>query len=448
MTPTTPVAAKPLQAAPDFAAATRTDKKTITTWALWDLGSAAFNAVLITFVFSVYLTESVGKNIDSRFSATSWFGWAIAAGGVLIALIAPVIGQRSDARGTRRRSVRFWSIITVALMFSLFFIRNDAPIYFWLGIGILAIASVTFELGEVSYFAMLNQISTPDNVGRVSGFGWAAGYFGGIILLASCYFGFIAGDGGLLGISTEAGFNIRLVAALSALWFLIFAVPVMLRVPEIPPNPQIATGGIRTSYAQLFNTLKTLWRTDRSAVYFLISSALFRDGVAAVFTFGAILAVSVYELSPGDVLLFGIAANVVAGLGAIGCGFLDDRFGPKPVILGSLFLMVADSVVLYFVSGPKNFWIFGLILCLFVGPIQSSSRTFLSRMAPQGHEGEMFGLYATTGRAVSWLAPMAFSAAVVHFGSDRAGIFGIGIVLLMGALVLLFVKEPRQSMLE
>ncbi|MDO4761033.1 MAG: MFS transporter [Corynebacterium sp.] len=444
-TPTEPCEV-PSSEIPDFSATRRTDKTTVLCWALWDMGSAAFNAVLVTFVFSVYLISSVGENINSRFSASSWYSLAIAAGGIAIALLAPVLGQRSDARGTRRKSVRRWTTVTFLLMLTLFFIRDDAPMYFWVGISIMAIASVTYELAEVSYFAMLNQISTEKNVGRISGFGWSLGYFGGIILLAICYFGFIAGDGGLFAFPTEGGFNVRMVAIFAAAWFIIFCLPVMFRVPEVPPNPSIMSGGVKTSYVELFRTIATLWRKQRSSVFFLISSAIFRDGVAAVFTFGAILAVSVFGLSASDVLVFGIAANLIAGFGALGAGYLDDKFGPKPVILVSLVSMVITAGILFVVEGPKNFWIFGLILCLFVGPIQSSSRTFLSRMAPAGHEGQMFGLYATTGRAVSWLAPLAFTAFVWIFGTDRAGILGIGLVLLAGAGVLIFVREPRPAL--
>ena len=422
----------------------RTDKTTVVLWSLWDLGSAAFNAVLITFVFSVYLTDSVGKTIDSRFTPTTWLAIAIGIGGMFIALLAPVIGQRSDARGTRRRSVRVWTLVTIVIMLSLYFIRNDDPIYFWLGITILAVGSVTYELGEVSYFAMLNQVSTEKNVGRVSGFGWALGYFGGIFLLLICYFGFIADDGGYLHISTEGGLNVRLVAIMSALWFLVFGLPVMFRVPEIAPNPNIGSDGFVESYKELWHTLRRLWRKDRSSVFFLISSAIFRDGLAGVFTFGAILAVSVYGLDAGDVLIFGIAANLISALGAVVCGYFDDIFGPKPVIMVSLVSMIAMCFILYFVSGPTNFWIYGLILTLFVGPAQSSSRTFLSRMAPPGYEGQMFGLYATTGRAVSWMAPAAFSLFSMLFGGDRAGIFGIAVILLAGALVLMKVKEPTK----
>lgn len=415
-------------------------KKPVFSWALWDWGSAAFNAVLVTFVFSVYLTSSVGKEIPD---ATGKYSFIMAVAGVAIAVFAPVQGRLSDVRGTRRRSVRLWTLVTFVLMAALFFVRNDAPSYFWIGAVIMAVASVTFQFAEVPYFAMLRQVSTPANVGRVSGIGWAAGYFGGIFLLLACYVGFIAGDGGLLGLSTAGGLNIRLVAVFAAVWFLIFGLPVMFRIPEISPDPTAGPVGFLDSYRQLFSEIRDLWRTDRNAIWFLLAAAVFRDGLAGVFSFGAILAVSVYEINASDVLLFGVAANVVSAIGAVVAGFLDDHFGPKPVIMFSLICMIIDAVVLFFVSGPTMFWIFGLILCLFVGPAQSAARTFLTRVSPEGREGQMFGLYATTGRAVSWLAPTAFGAFVFLFGSDRGGILGIGLILLVGCVLLAMVKAPQ-----
>lgn len=417
-----------------------TSKRPVLSWAAWDWGSAAFNAVLVTFVFSVYLTDSVGKHVDNP---TGKFSFAMAMSGVAIALFAPIQGRLSDVRGTRRRSVRVWTVVTFLLMLSLFFVRNDAASYFWLGVGIMAIASVTFQFAEVPYFAMLRQVSTPSNLGRVSGFGWAAGYFGGIFLLLACYVGFIAGDGGALGLSTAHGFNIRMVAVFAAVWFLVFGAPVMFKVPEISPDPTAPRVGFLGSYKQLFGEVKDLWRTDRNSVWFLIAAAIFRDGLAGVFAYGAILAVKVYGISAGDVLLFGVAANVVSALGAVVAGYLDDWLGPKPVIIFSLVAMVIDAVVLYFVEGPTMFWIFGLILCLFVGPAQSAARTLLSRFSPEGREGQMFGLYATTGRAVSWMAPTAFGIFVSLMGADRAGIIGIGLTLAIGCVLIAMVKTPR-----
>lgn len=421
----------------------RTDRATVVSWASWDWGSAAFNAVMVTFIYSVYLVESVGEDLPGDTPTSTWFSAAMAVAGVVIAVLAPVQGRRADAKGARRKSLIAWTLVTIALMVGQFFVRDDAS-WFWPGVIMLAVAAVTFEFAEVSYFAQLRQVSTPDNVGRVSGFGWSAGYFGGIFLLLICYVGFISGEGGMLGLPTDDGMNIRLVALLSAGWFLIFALPTFLRVPEIPAQPN-EDSGYAQSYRRLFSEIRELWHADRRTIKFLVAQAIFRDGLAGVFSFGAILAVTVYGLSAADVLLFGVAANVVAALGSLAAGFIDDRFGPRPVIMWSLGLMVAVAVALLFVDGPAWFWPLGLALCLFVGPAQAASRSFLARVAPEGREGQMFGLYITTGRAVSWMSPAAFAIFTWAFGTDRAGIAGIALVLGIGMIVFAFVpREPAR----
>ncbi|NNG37612.1 MFS transporter [Nakamurella aerolata] len=420
-----PVAAEP-QAPP---------RAQVWAWGLWDWGSAAFNAVIITFIFSVYVTsvDAVGGNVSRP---GTWYAWSLALAGLFIALLAPVTGQRADAGGHRKRSLGIWTYLVVAIMFALFLVRDDGAGYFWLALALLGAASVFASFAEVSYFAMLRQVSTPATVGRVSGFGWAMGYFGGIVLLVISYFGFIAGEDGsatkgFLGISAEAGLNVRLVAVLAAAWFAIFALPVLLKVPEVPRQAAGRRVGFFASYRVLFKDLAGLWRTDRNAVYFLLASALFRDGLAAIFTLGAVLANTVYGISTADVLIFGIAANVVSAVGALVGGRLDDKIGAKGVIVVSLIGLVVTALVLLMVSGQLMFWIFGLILVLFVGPAQSAARTYLTRIAAVGREGQMFGLYTTTGRAVSFLAPGLFALFSGVFGNDRWGI--IGIVLVLGA---------------
>lgn len=414
----------------------------VVAWALWDWGSAAYNAVILTFVFSVYLTGAVGDDLPGPISVNSWLGWSTGAAGLLIAVLAPVIARRADAAGRRKRAVTVWTAVTIATMAGLFFVEDDYS-FLALGLVLLGLGSIFFELASVSYNAMLVQVSTPGTVGRVSGFGWAMGYVGGIVLLLAVYVGTITGDGGLLGLSTDNGFNIRVVALVAAGWFLVFAIPLLLRVPEVPPSKdRVAALGVLDSYRALFADLRSLYRSHPHTLYFLGASALFRDGLAAVFSFGAVLAVTVYGIAADDVLIFGVAANVVAAAGALAAGFLDDRIGPKAVIVGSLVGMLVAGTVLLVVSGPTMFWIFGLALCLFVGPAQSASRTFLVRLSPPGREGELFGLYATTGRAVSFLAPTLFGLSTFVFAADRAGIVGILVVLAAGLLALLPVRRP------
>ncbi|MET4613769.1 UMF1 family MFS transporter [Rhodococcus sp. PvR044] len=425
-------------------------RKQVFAWGLWDWGSAAFNAVIVTFVFSVYLTDAVGDDLPGSISASTWLGWSLGASGLLIAVLAPVTGQRSDATGHRRRSLAFLTAAVVVVMAAMFLIE-DRYQYLWAGLALLGIGSVLFTLAEVPYSAMLRQVSTPANVGRVSGFGWAMGYFGGIVLLLVCYFGFIVGDGdtrGLLGLSTDGGFNIRMVALVAALWFAAFAIPVLVAVPELPrteADPGAAQAGFFASYGVLWQDLKELWTADRRTVGFLFASALFRDGLAGVFTFGAVLAVNVYGIASSDVLLFGVAANVVSGVAALAAGRFDDTLGPKTVIVASLVAMLVAGGILLVVSGPVAFWVFGLLLCVFVGPAQSASRTFLVRITPTGREGQMFGLYATTGRAVSFLAPTLFGVFAWLFASDRAGIVGLLVVLALGLAAVLPVRAPERD---
>jgi MFS transporter, UMF1 family len=416
----------------------------IAAWAAWDWGSAAFNAVIVTFVFTVYLTDSVGVDLPGNISANTWFGWSLGIAGFFVAILAPVTGQRADAGGRRKLSVGVWTGLTVLIMAAMFAVKDEYQ-YLWLGLVLLGLGSIFFEFAEVSYNAMLRQVATPANIGRVSAFGWAMGYFGGIVLLLVCYVGFIHPDVGWFGVTAEDGQNIRVVALFAAAWFAVFAIPVLVKVPEITGLPRSKRAGFLASYRVLFRDLATLYRTERHTVYFLGASALFRDGLNAVFTFGAVLAVTVYGINSADVLIFGVAANVISAIGALTAGRFDDRWGPKRIIVISLSGMLTAGTILLFVSGPTAFWIFGLILCLFVGPAQSSSRTFLARLAPPGHEGQLFGLYATTGRAVSFLAPVLFGLFTYLFGTDRAGMIGILLVLAGGLVALWPVHPPEQA---
>ncbi|MEJ7770580.1 MAG: MFS transporter, partial [Geodermatophilaceae bacterium] len=149
----------------------------VLSWGLWDWGSAAYNAVILTFVFSVYLTDSVGADLPGSISANSYLAWSIGIAGLFIALLAPVTGQRADAGGHRKLSLGVWTGLVVVATAGLFFVRDEYS-YLWLGLVLLALGSIFFEFASVSYNAMLRQVSTPDNIGRVSGFGWAMGYFG------------------------------------------------------------------------------------------------------------------------------------------------------------------------------------------------------------------------------------------------------------------------------
>ena len=440
-------------------AGTAAGKGQVIAWAAWDWGSAAFNAVMTTFVFTVYLTS---KAFGGEDEASAVLGSALAVAGAAIALLAPVTGQRSDTGGRRK----LWlgvNTAAVAVLTGLCFFVFPRPEFLLLGVTLIALGNIFFEFAGVNYNAMLVQVSTPANIGKISGFGWASGYVGGIVALLIVLQLFVQPSIDWFGASTEESLNIRLVAVFSALWFLVFALPVMFAVPEVPKGKQ-ANPGFFASYGLLARRVRAIYRTSPHTIYFLLASAIFRDGLAAVFTFGGIIAAGTVGFDLKQVIFFAIFGNVVAAAGALLGGLLDDRAGPKAVIIGSLTgLLIAGSALLALGNGTYSFfgmnwagsttfWVFGLFLCLFVGPAQSSSRAYLARLAPHGESGELFGLYATTGRAVSFLAPALFTLCitiatpfVAPGEAQRWGILGIMAVLLAGLLVMLPVKSPEQT---
>jgi UMF1 family MFS transporter len=429
-----------------------TKKRGTFSWALWDWAEQPYPTIMQTFIFPVYLAGAVataGDNADTK------LGWATTIAGILLALIAPVLGRRSDQSGKRKFWLMFNTYVLVAIMVASFFIEPK-PEYFVMGLVLYGLGSVVQESAFINYYAMLKSVTTEKNIGRVSGYAWALGYAGGIILLCVSLFGFILPET-VFGAPSENGMSVRIVFLFSAAWTLMFSIPMLLNVPEIARKD----GGrgretILQSYKALWGQLKSLRAQAPETFKFLVSSAIYRDGLAGVFTFGAVLGSLAFGFSQTQIILFGIAANIVAGVGAAIGGRLDDVIGSRSVIIGSLVgLIIAGSGVFIFAGeGVITYWIGGLLLCLFVGPAQASSRTFVSRFTPHGREGEVFGLYQTTGRAVSflsgafWSISIAIGGAVT--GAENAtiyGVLGLMVILIVGLLLLLRV-HPRPQVLE
>ena len=450
-------------------------------WGLWDWGSAAFNAVITTFVFTVYLvSDSFGPKADNE-SALS-IGLAVA--GLFIALLAPVTGQRSDRGGRTVFWLGGYTAVVVVVSALLFLVRPE-PGYLWLGIVLLGVGNIFFELASVNYNAILNHLASKDRIGAVSGLGWGMGYLGGIVLLLILYVALV-GPSPLISFPAGTGMGVRVAMLVSAVWFGLSALPVLINRSrrlgrtgaeasddevsegmasaepgrdragmEAEPEEAVSHQGehkesLLTSYKLLWRTLLQLHNFQPRLLWFLLAAAVFRDGLAGVFTYGGIIAQNTFGFSSGDVIIFAIVANIVAGIATIWAGRLDDRFGPRNVIMASLIILVVAGLLVFFLhtAGTVAFWILGLLLSACVGPAQSAARSFLARLIPEGQEGEIFGLYATTGRAVSFMAPMMYGifiylgTRVVGPGANYWGILGIVTVLATGLLLMLRVGDP------
>ncbi|MFJ4046027.1 MFS transporter [Microbacterium sp. NPDC089987] len=440
-------------------------KKQVVSWAMWDWALQPFNTVILTFVWiALYLTSrmflepsvresgmlSDGSYMNcnkSEYAASEychgltdlseWWGWANFAAGILILLLAPVLGQQADARGSKKKWVIGATIAIALIQFSLFFVEAD-PKFFWFGAFAVAIAAVVSEIGNVSYYAMLSEVSTPKNVGRVSGLGWGLGYIGGVVALVVCI-------PVLFLVGQDNALSFKLVAVICAVWTIVFSIPMFRNVPESPSYDTAEKVGFLRSYVVLAHSIAGLYRTNRPTFWFMLAAAVYRDGLAGVFAFGAVLAAQGFGFSFLEVIIFGLAANLVAGVSTLLAGRIDDAIGPRRLIIFALSGLVVMAFVVYALRdyGTIVFWICGLLLCAFVGPTQASSRSLLTRLTPPSQQGTIFGLYATTGRVASFLSPLAWSLFLAWFGGIVYGVLGIAVVLLIGLVLLLCVRFPK-----
>ncbi|MPV48945.1 MFS transporter [Pseudactinotalea sp. HY160] len=414
--------------------------KVVRAWGLWDFGQQAFNTVILTFVFSVYLTDAVASD-PTRGAAV--FSNAQAWAGLVMALLAPALGSWGDRVRNSRLLLAITTAATIACMALLWFTRPEDTFLVY-GAVLVAAAGLFSELAGVFYNAILLRISTPATYGRISGFAWGLGYLGGVLALVITLFGFVLDDG-LLGLPTENMANMRAIALLCAGWFLVFGLPLLVLAPKDLPREDEGRFNLAMAYGELARRVAHLWRNERRLLHFFVAAAVYRDGLSAVFAFAGVLAASAYGFSTEEVIYFGLAANLIAGVSTWLAGRADDRFGPRAVIITCLVAMVALGSVIAASGAPLVFWICGMAIAALVGPVQSASRSALARMSTAEQAGENFGLYATSGRAISFLAPALYTTLVRATDNPRMGILGILAVLLAGLLVFLPLRLPRTT---
>ncbi len=416
-------------------------RRAILGWCFYDWAMSAYNTVIGTFIFSVYFTRGVA---ESELAGTAQWGRAMALSGFVIAILSPVLGAIADRTGRRKPWLGLFTAATMVGTALLWFVRPD-PDYVLFALVVVALSNITFELANVFYNAMLPSLAPPGMTGRVSGWGWGLGYFGGLGCLVLALFGLVQATDPLFGlIGTADQANVRATALLVALWYGLFALPLFLFVAE-PPAAGVSAGrAIRDGMKALLDTLRAI-RRYANILRFLIASAFYRDGLNTLFAFGGIYAAGTFGMSFQDIVLFAIALNITSGLGAIGFAWIDDWIGAKRTILVSLIGLLAFGIPVLLVPSQGWFWGMALGLGVFVGPAQAAGRSMMARLAPPGMETEMFGLYALSGRAVAFFGPLFLSWATETFSSQRAGMATIVVFIMIGLVAMLSVREPNEA---
>ena len=412
-------------------------RRAIAAWCFYDWANSAFPTVIGTFIFGTYFTKAIAETPEA--GAAQW-GWALGLAGVAVALLSPVFGAIADQGGRRKPWLGAFTAICVIATSLLWFATPEPSSALW-ALTFVALASAAFEFTMVFYNSMLPEIAPESHVGRVSGWGWGLGYVGGLIALALCLYGFVQTATPWFGFSKDNAENIRAVVLLVAIWYAVFAVPLFLFTPDKPSTGLSLAASVRAGMRALAATIREV-RQYRNILCFLIARMLYTDGLGTLFAFGGIYAAGTFGMELGEVITFGIALNVTAGLGAAAFAWIDDWLGAKPVIIVSLLSLIGLSSAMLVIESVAWFWGLGIALGIFVGPAQAASRSLMARLAPEAVRTEMFGLYAFSGKATGFLGPFALAAVTSAFDSQRVGMGVIVIFFVAGLILLLRIRPP------
>ena len=337
------------------------------------------------------------------------------------------MGVIADQYGWRKAMLFITSMGSIIAVSLLWYIKPD-PSFAVMALLLSAGVMICGELAFVFYHALLPAVAPPERLGRVSGLAWGMGYFGAIFCLLLALFVFIFPDTPPFGLNPEEAEPVRATMPLAGLWFLIFALPVFLLVPEG-----------RTDRSHFRDSMVKGWQVVRQTpglLRFLMARLLYADALVTLFAMGGIFAARIHGFSQQDVIIFAIILNITAGLGAVIGGRADDRLGSLETIRICLIALIVLGLLAIVVTSPLLFWVVGSLIGFFVGPLQSASRSHVLRLTPVGVESRVFGFFMLTGKATAFIGPFIYGGLVLISGSDRIGMLVV-VALLIGGLVLL-----------
>lgn len=413
-------------------------RRKLWSWALYDWANNGFFTPIQTFVFAAYFARSVAENPET---GTAMWGSMLGIAGLAVGLGGPLLGAVADQSGRRKPWIAVFTLLCVASTMLLWLVRPEAA-WAWPALVLVCLGTIGAESSMIFYNAMLPDLAPPGRLGRWSGWGWGLGYVGGLLCLLLALFGFINADP-WFALPREGAEHVRSIGPLAAGWYLVFALPLFLWVPDAPASGRAPMDCVRAGLRQIRDSLHNV-RAHRHIMLFLLARMLYNDGLTTMFAFGGIYAAGTFGLSTEEVIWFGVGLNITAGLGAAVFSWLDDRLGARATILASLAGLIVPGLVILTTESLAVFWIFGLLLGIFVGPVQASSRSWLARTAPLELRAQMFGLFALSGKLTSFAGPLLVGWVTLLAGSQRWGMSMVILMYILGALVLLGVPRADQ----
>ena len=437
-------------------------RKRIWGWFFFDWASQPYNTLILTFVFGPYINEVLG---DGSAAQSAW-GFGVAAAGIIIALSAPILGAIADTGGSRMRWIWIFSAMYVVGSAGVW-IADPNDFNLILVLVLFGIGLIGMEFATIFTNSMLPDLGTKEEIGRISGNGWAFGYVGGLVALVIMLLLFaenaatgktMLGISPLLGLDAEAREGTRFVGPLTAIWYAVFMIPFFLWVRD-PRAVAAPKGAVRAALGDLKNTIASL-PGRKSLFAYLTSSMFYRDGLNGMYVFGGIYAAGVLGWSVIDTGIFGILAIITGAVFAWLGGRADSVYGPKPVILICILVLTIVAICIVFVSRSSvlgiaveeasrlpdiAFYILGAAIGAAGGALQSASRTMMVRQADPERMTEAFGLYALAGKATSFIAPFLIGITTLATGSQQLGVSPLIGLFVIGLILLAWVKPEGDA---
>lgn len=420
--------------------APRDQPRTIWAWSLYDFANSAFTTLVVTFIYATYFTQAIATD---EIRGTELWTRGVTITAFLVILLSPVLGAYADRTGTRKRSLLAVTVVCIAATAGLF-VPEPGQVLF--ALTLFVIANVAFELSAVFYNAFLPEIASPQKIGRVSGYGWGLGYIGGLLALVVALFFFVQPETAPFGLDKATGEHIRATNLLVAGWFAVFAIPAFVVLhesrPAAPLGERSAKSAVALTLAEIRRTFGEI-RRYRQIVRLLVARLFYNDGLTTIFQMGGIYAAGTMGFSFEEILAFGIALNLAAGLGAVAFGFVDDRVGGKRTVMISIGLLAIATTLAAVAPSKEMLWVAGILIGIASGPNQSASRSLMGRFVPPDKETEFYGFFAFSGKLASISGALVFGIATALFESQRAGVASVLIYFLVGGLLMMRVSESE-----
>lgn len=457
----------------------RKSRRSIFGWMMFDWATQPYSTLLLTFIFAPYFAEIVtNKKINLGFSeqaaaadAQSLWGIFLAISGLLIAVCAPIFGVIADNSRSHIKFICYFSVCYFVGASGLWFATPDT-LNVILILALFSLGLFGMELATILTNAFLPTLAPLEKLGRISGSGWAIGYVGGLVAIIIALLFFAENGNGVtilgrppaLGLNPDLREGTRAIGPLTAIWFAFFMIPFFLYVRSPPTKSPKPSMHLSTAIMMVLDTIRKL-RENRSLFTYLVSSMFYRDALNGIYSFGGIYAYGVLGWSVTDIGVFGILALISGALFSWVGGIADSKFGSKKVIQLSIFTLIATtfSIVMitpdsiFGITFSRNeilgtlsrsdcaFYFCGIILGAAGGIVQSASRTMLVFQADRSKITEAFGLYAFSGKATAFLAPLLVSLFTYAFQSQRIGVLPIIGLFVIGLILLTLVNKKGRG---